>query len=329
MMEVRILRRTFFLILLVQTCYSVTRKIIEFNDINDTGYMKSYNSSYVNILNPSFFKWRVQSSNKSDQDFELEMLGDSYFDPNTNIKRNGNIKFMANVFGSVKRFMKEPSMLHSENSTQIDLTIDKFETNSTFSKSRFAVEILLVSDGNINSSLPVSETSTLDDQYAPGVFKVMKLKTPLMKLPFREENVGMYLEWRPISYTSNTRVVTDSTEVKHYKTEKSLEPTLDIISTILYPYYSQIPGKNLSEFIVQKFNVSFGSKGDSFYDKDHGYASWTFLAGYSSPLDEQISSLTILIISIVVALPVVPILLYGSLIFYRRITKTDNEFQNF
>ena len=66
-------------------------------------------------------------------------------------------------------------MLHSENSTQIDLTIDKFETNSTFTKSRFAVEILIVSEGNPNSTLSIIKRKNIDDQHAPGVFKVSEL----------------------------------------------------------------------------------------------------------------------------------------------------------
>ena len=84
-----------------------------------------------------------------------------------------------------------------------------------------------------------------------------------------EENVAMYFQWRPISYTTSLRDVTDSIEVIHYPLKKSLNSSKDTSHTILYPYYRE----KLDSAIVQRLNVSFGIKGDSFY-KNSAYTSW-------------------------------------------------------
>ena len=95
-----------------------------------------------------------------------------------------------------------------------------------------------------------------------------------MKLPYREENVGMYLEWRPISYTSDARIVTNSTDLNQYPIQRPIDIASDSNSTIFYPYYSTNPDHRLNQIIMQKINISFGVTGDSFYDKNEGYASW-------------------------------------------------------
>lgn len=64
-------------------------------------------------------------------------------------------------------------MLHTENSTQIDIVLDKIETSQTFSNSRFAIELLVIGEGNPEIPLFVDTEKTLDDEHTPGIFEVI------------------------------------------------------------------------------------------------------------------------------------------------------------
>lgn len=154
-------------------------------------------------------------------------------------------------------------MLHSENTTQIDLSIDNFETNKTFTNSRFAIELLFVSDGEPDIVIPVNVKKTINDEHTPGIFKLVEINSP------KNENTSMYLQWRPISYMTKERDVTDSTDVVFYPLGKSKDAFDDATNSILLPYYEE----NINGIIARKLNVSFGSNGDGFYKKTN-YTSW-------------------------------------------------------
>lgn len=69
-------------------------------------------------------------------------------------------------------------MLHSENTTQIDLSIDNFETNKTFTSSRFAIELLFINDGEPNLIIPINIKKTINDEHTPGIFKFIEINSP-------------------------------------------------------------------------------------------------------------------------------------------------------
>lgn len=63
-------------------------------------------------------------------------------------------------------------MLHTENSTQVDIILDHIQTNETFSNSRFAIELLAVGGGNPDVPMLVDPKKSLDDEHTPGIFEV-------------------------------------------------------------------------------------------------------------------------------------------------------------
>lgn len=67
-----------------------------------------------------------------------------------------------------------PHMLHTENSTQVDIILDNIQTNRSFSKSRFAVELLVVGGGDPEIPMFVDPKKSLDDEHTPGIFEVIK-----------------------------------------------------------------------------------------------------------------------------------------------------------
>lgn len=66
-----------------------------------------------------------------------------------------------------------PHMLHTENSTQIDIILDNLQTNKTFSNSRFAIELLMVGGGDPDILMFVDPKKSLDDEHTPGIFEVI------------------------------------------------------------------------------------------------------------------------------------------------------------
>lgn len=82
--------------------------------------------------------------------------------------------FQLNGFSTLDHSDVMPHMLHSENSTQIDIVFNKLETNSTFTNSRFGMEFLLVSDQIPNNPMSIDVMKSLDDEHTPGIFEVIK-----------------------------------------------------------------------------------------------------------------------------------------------------------
>lgn len=65
-----------------------------------------------------------------------------------------------------------PHLLHTANSSQIEIELENIEMDKAFNSSRFAVEVLLISPRGSNYSLDATSKRSLDDEYAPGVFEV-------------------------------------------------------------------------------------------------------------------------------------------------------------
>lgn len=69
-------------------------------------------------------------------------------------------------------------MLHTENSTQVDITFDNMQTNKSFSHSRFAIELLVVGEGNPSIPMFVNPRKSIDDEHTPGIFEVIFTERP-------------------------------------------------------------------------------------------------------------------------------------------------------
>nr|KAG5703692.1 hypothetical protein BaRGS_022981 [Batillaria attramentaria] len=62
-----------------------------------------------------------------------------------------------------------PRLLFNANNTQINFVLDKFVPS--FNKSRFALEVVMVSQ-ETSDSMYLEETKSIDDEYSPGVFRL-------------------------------------------------------------------------------------------------------------------------------------------------------------
>ncbi|XP_011689751.1 PREDICTED: glycosylated lysosomal membrane protein-like [Wasmannia auropunctata] len=294
----------------------IINKIIEFNDVNDTALIDTADVTNTNVLRPEYFNWRRVSLSQKNELVYLDMEGNSYHDTAKNISRYGSIKLSLQGFCTIDHSDMVPHMLHTENSTQVDIILDKIQTNQTFSRSRFAIELLAVGGGDPDVPMFVDPKKNLDDEHTPGIFEVVEVRTP----PYRELdgalNAGSYLQWRPVSYNSVSRDVTSSTETIQYPPKQVFNHTSAIKNSMLYCYY----GETADDLLLQKLIVSLGSKGDGFYKKTN-YLTWTFMIGYGTPPEERFSSLVIMIISIGLGLPLLIMAITGLYLCIRRMPK--------
>lgn len=79
-----------------------------------------------------------------------------------------------------------PHLAFTENSTQIDFVFDHLEISESSSNARLAIELAtVVSEPNSRFTLNVSQS--LDDEYTPGVFKVITK----IQVPFKVQNYSI------------------------------------------------------------------------------------------------------------------------------------------
>ncbi|XP_067008190.1 glycosylated lysosomal membrane protein [Anabrus simplex] len=297
----------------------VINKIWEYNDVNDTGTLDLENKSdnYVRELDPSNFSWkRVEYKNDS-KSVILGIESLLYHDNNT--YKNGTLKIELSGFGYEDHSDLLPHLLHTANSTQVDLVIDGLTTESTFTSSRFAVEIVMISSDGTNSSMKINARKSLDDEHTPGVFTLVDVETPSSS----SASAGGYLQWRPVAYISKNRDISNSTDTDIYGVSNVKNASSYLANSLLAHSFYDLDHQNL---LMQSAVVSFGIKEDGFYKKTN-YTSWTFTVGYGKPPDEDFSLLVILVISIGLGLPALLIIISGIIMFVRRIShKKDDLF---
>jgi len=302
----------------------VLDKIWEYNDVNDTGFVDwtTTNTSYVRALHMENFNWTLprfmNESVAKVESVDLKVEACSYI-PADSMAVSGNITLVLSAFGFRDHSGELPRLLHSANSTQVDLVLDQLNTNSSFTNSRFALEILLASSDTVNATATIVSRKSLDDEHSPGIFTLVDLQTPIT-----ESGKGGYLQWRPVAYVAKERDLSDSTETRTYGVRNVTDHTAHLKNTLLYAYYSC----NSDNLLVQSTTVSFGLKEDGFYKKTN-YTSWTFMMGYGTPPDEDFSMLVIFVISIGLGLPALLIVISGIVMAVRRISqKKDDLFLN-
>ncbi|KAJ8669732.1 hypothetical protein QAD02_000991 [Eretmocerus hayati] len=289
-------------------------RILEFDDVNDHARIDQVAEDHINELKFEHFQWHHKNFSKNGDLVELSVEASNYNDPRTSEERNGTIKFLMHGFGSPHHSDVMPRLLHTENATQIDIIIDHLDTKKDFPQSRFAVELLIVSENNPNMTMVLGTQKKLDDEFTPGIFEIMELTIPQLL------GKSAYMEWKPVSYTAPDRDVTDSTGSTIYSMKNATVDEYLSKNNLLYSYY----GDKMYDYLVQRVNVSFGTSGDGFYEKSM-YNTWTFVAGYGLPSDERFSYTILLFIFACVSTPMLIFVIAGVYMCFRQIPESDER----
>jgi len=224
-----------------------------------------------------------------------------------------------------------PHLSHSRKTNQFDVQLQDIKTNSGFNCSRFAIELVLVSNnedkasdfpdqlvnpddsgkgGSDQTTRPNlrsdsfsdggadvirQKTTTLDDEHTPGIFSTEELI-----LPGINDSLKSYMQWRPIVYTTMERELSSSSGL-HVMPAVAVKNAGSVYNnTLIYVLY----GSDLDEIVVRAVNVSFGVKDDGFYRKTK-YLAWTFTFGTGDPIRNGLSSKIIMAIIVLVFVTIV------------------------
>ncbi|XP_026749870.2 glycosylated lysosomal membrane protein A-like [Galleria mellonella] len=260
-------------------------KIYEYNDTEDNGHFDDRYPQRPYPLNDLL--WIRQDLVQSNNEVKLIMRAH-----HLNDYQKGTIEIKLDLLPYQDYAVDLPHLIHTSNSTLIDVNLVNLTCSEDYQASRFALHFLLVSTDRKNDTMNYTMRKSLDDEHTPGVFEIVEIVTPAS----RRRGVGGFLQFRPVAYTQPQRGVSVSTSahVSHFnRTELRNDSTLKT-------FYRHFDRDNV---LVQDMVVSFGDAADGYY-KQQNYTSWSFTVGHGTPPKEGFSLFVIMIISIGLGIPV-------------------------
>ncbi|XP_044532728.1 glycosylated lysosomal membrane protein isoform X1 [Gracilinanus agilis] len=218
---------------------------------------------------------------------------------------NGSLAFKVSAFSGSGRQAHLPGLLHTADTTQLELVLDGAAPRGNHSL--FGLE---VATPVLDSECPqLKEQESIDDEYCPSIFQLEQL--------LWHSSPGSFLQWRPIAF---------SQKQLNWKTALSCSvsppgPTLTTLlpqSPIVRAFFG--PSVNFCTF-----NLTFGNSSNFAYE-DHRYLSWSALLGIGIPPVDSFSPMILGIMVVVLGAP--GLLLVGgglSLLLYRHRRYSEYE----
>ncbi|XP_063627445.1 glycosylated lysosomal membrane protein B-like [Cydia splendana] len=277
-------------------------EIYEYNDLEDRGHPNS--STKFRRYPLKELNWARQDSVLTEQEAMLVMQADKY-----SRHRNGTVAIKLDLLPFRDYATLLPHLIHTANSTLIDVQLANLTQSRDFNASRFALRLILVAS-DANGTLSRRVEKSLDDEHTPGVFEIIEIKTPRCVTT----GAGGYMQFRPVAYTQKERSVTSSTVV-HVSDFNSTHIVLPNTLSRFYP--------DIDEMLIEDMIVSFGEPQDGFY-RQHNYTAWSTTFGYGAPPVETFSLFVILVITIGLSVPVL-LALSGVVYVVSRRCRHGNE----
>ncbi|XP_059610841.1 glycosylated lysosomal membrane protein B-like [Phlebotomus argentipes] len=282
----------------------VLSRLWEYNDEDDVGTFTVTNASQVNAFSLHGFAWERQLFRTNDDSVELSVKSHGAKG------LPGNFELSLATFATPDHGPMTPHLMHTENSTQIDLILDSILTNETFPQPRFAIEVVLVAMESRKDNYTVVVRKSLDDEFTPGIFKIVNVASPASV----NASSGGYLQYRPVSYTHEERDVSTSTQTY----QSSPATPSNAIKKLNNTLFRSIFGDSVETMLVQALNVSFGASGDGFYTK-YNYTTWTFVVGYGAPLPDKLSLFVVVVATIGLGVPLLLLCCGGCYVCVKRV----------
>ncbi|XP_043225608.1 glycosylated lysosomal membrane protein-like [Amphibalanus amphitrite] len=208
----------------------------------------------------------------------------------------GNVTFSVEVLDTSRRTDELPHLQQTGTSAVASLVLDKLLTSSGYKHSRFGVQMTTV--GNRSQSLQVIKS--LDDEYTPGVFKLVSLSSSATS--------AGYLQWRPVAYTAPEYIIEHSTTARHYAVRAA---NATAASPLLRAYFGE-------RALTHQLNVTFGLSEDGWYT-DAKYSAWELTVGIGAPPEDEFSLMVILLLGFGLGLPTVALVGGGLWMAVRKV----------
>lgn len=270
-------------------------QLIEFDDPEDRADLTHDNATRMAplALNMSLDARQLKvTSAKEMVVIEIKAPLNSSFWPGT----VGNVTFRVEVLNSDRRTDELPHLQETGNSIVAGVVLDKLLTNSGFKHSRFGIQLTTVG----NETQKLAETESLDDEYTPGVFKLISLSSAAADAGF--------LQWRPVAYTSSEYTIEHSTTARHYKAQDAAGLVSPLLTAFNFGATQQ----------ARQLNLTFGLSEDGWYT-DTKYAAWETTVGLGTPPTDQFSIMVILLLGIGLGLPTVALIGGGVWMAVRKV----------
>ncbi|XP_071965675.1 glycosylated lysosomal membrane protein A-like isoform X2 [Antedon mediterranea] len=226
-------------------------KLIEFNDTKDTADVSNPNSNVTMITPLDSINWL----NFNDT-IDSKTCSGTFQSIRKYKKTNSTLSVKVRAYNETGRATALPHMQYTENTTQFDFSIKNFPSH--FLNSRYAVEVLMVSD----KAAELHVKKSIDDEYTPAIFSIMNFVAPASS----KSLLGSYSQWKPVVYS----------DAKH-----SLSDALQCHESNVIQYSDKIPNRSIiraffdiSHVKLSAVNISFGTTKDKFY-KNTNYTSCT------------------------------------------------------
>lgn len=239
--------------------------------------------------------------NDTDNKVELSVTARKYQN-SPNITNIGEINFTLQCYGTKGHSYDYPHLLHNTNDSQVDIVFDDFKIKKSFKSARLAVELMFATTDKLetNATFKISKRRTLDDEHTPGIFELDNLVSP-----------NSYVEYRPVSYTHESRDVSTSIDT-HLGNIITPNDTFHYRS-LIFAYFGYT-----EDHLVKAVNISFGSVNDGFYKKTN-YTSFTFLMGIGNQPTEEFSKMVIIIAVVGLGIPALLLMIGGTCLCVKRV----------
>ncbi|KAM9384694.1 glycosylated lysosomal membrane protein [Pholidichthys leucotaenia] len=257
----------------------VFSRLIEYDDVNDTA---TPTSDVFPPYNLHDFIWAPLNLS----DFTALLCGAA---PTFT---NGSLCLKLSAFESEGRGQSLPHLLHSVNSSQLDVWLDGVLPRAP--QSRFLLELQAV--GGAYPLSRVNVRQSIDDEFTPSIFKVSEW----VSSSNGSSDVLGFLQWKPVAYRKPCPILEDATPVCHSGPHPQM--AVGNSSTLILGFFSAPQTIGL--------NLSFGLAGEQFYNKTR-YLMWTMLMGVGPPPVDSFSSLVIGIMAVGLGIPIVLLLVGG------------------
>ncbi|XP_034051681.1 glycosylated lysosomal membrane protein isoform X1 [Gymnodraco acuticeps] len=218
---------------------------------------------------------------------------------------NGSLCLKLTVFDSEGRDQMLPRLLHSANSSQLEVWLDGLLPRA--SRSRFLLELQAVGGAYPLSRVEVRRS--IDDEFTPTIFKVLQWLPPLN----RTSHGSGFLQWKPVSYRRSSPSVEEGSP-----TRSSLprpQRGEEAFSALITAFYAEPETFGM--------NVSFGISGEPFYDRSR-FLSWTVLLGVGTPPMDSFSPMVLIMMAVGLGTPMMLLVLGGVCICVRKRASASN-----
>ncbi|XP_044028052.1 glycosylated lysosomal membrane protein isoform X2 [Siniperca chuatsi] len=214
---------------------------------------------------------------------------------------NGSLCLQLSVFESEGRGQSWPRLLHTANSSQLEVWLDSVLPRAT--RSRFLLELQAVGGAYPLSRVEVHRS--IDDEFTPSIFKVSQWVSSVNG----SSDVLGFVQWKPVAYRQSEPALEDATPCRHSDPRPQSGEATAAASGLIRAFYAEPETFGL--------NVSFGLAGDPFYNSTK-FLSWTVLVGSGSPPVDSFSPLVITMMAVGLGTPTILLLLGGVCICVRK-----------